>query len=517
VSEAKNIQELLEPYNPWWMNNEWDQKDPLLRAFENSILKDKPRLYYHIRNNITKPDIYGIITIRGPRRVGKTTMIKLLIRHLIKEKGINPASIFYISLDYQGLRNVKLSDLLIAIARTSSYEKYIFLDEASMYPEWAQALKNLYDAGLIDAYRMKIIATGSHSMDLAEAASKLRGRQGTLAQYFNVSGNLTYVPLRFPEVAEAIRKEISELFSRYKLRIPGTRFNLLIELSTGKIPPIIQEIYNNYFQLLQVLWEDYLIHGGYPQAIDEYYQTGRISANFYSDLAELLVKDSEKANLNPENLKRILEALTESKRLSSILNFGDLEVVGVNEDARPKAKFGLRAYIEYLKTTWSFFFSYREEGKSGECNPNLQEKVKNYVLDPFIYHALYSYLRNIPDPFDTSKKLVDDEGFKGQLIESVVASHVLLSQQLFERVPSIDYTKVLMYKMTPYGSSEKETDFVLCIRRGGQNYRFIIESKYRKNPFHVIPEKGKIVLTKEMLTVKNDMVYIPVSVFLLIF
>jgi len=105
VSEAKNIQELLEPYNPWWMNNEWDQKDPLVRAFENSILKDKPRLYYHIRNNITKPDIYGIITIRSSRRVGKTTMIKLLIRHLIKEKDINPASIFYISLNYQGLRN----------------------------------------------------------------------------------------------------------------------------------------------------------------------------------------------------------------------------------------------------------------------------------------------------------------------------------------------------------------------------------------------------------------------------
>lgn len=517
MSEAKDIRILLEPYNPWWLDRDWDKKDPLIRAFEESILETEPRLYYHIRRYITKPNAYGIITIRGPRRAGKTTLIKLLIRYLIKEKGVNPKSIFYVSLDYEGLRDIKLSDLLIAIARTSRYEKYVFLDEASMYPGWAQALKNLYDAGLIDSGRMKIVAAGSHSMDLAEAASKLRGRQGVLARLFNVGGNLIHVPLRFPEVVEAIRDEIDRLFSRYKLRRSKARFNLLVQLSTGRIPPIIQEIYDNYFQLLQTILEDYLIHGGYPRAINEYHRTNRISEDFYSDLAELLVKDSEKAGLHPENLKRLLEVLTEPKRLSSTLNFRKLEVIGIDEDARPKKKFGLRAYIEYLKTTWSFFFSYREQGKSGTCTPNLQENVKNYVLDPFIYHALYSYLRNVPDPFNTSKELVGDTDFKGHLIESVVASHLLLSQQLFERVPSIDYTKVLMYRTTPHGDSEKETDFVLCIRKRGQDYRFIIESKYRESPSHVIPEEGKIVLTKDVLRVKNNIVYIPVSVFLLIF
>ncbi len=316
---------------------------------------------------------------------------------------------------------------------------------------------------------------------------------------------------------EAIRDEVNRLFSRYRLRRSGARFNLLVQLSNGKVPPIIQEIYDNYFQLLQTILEDYLIHGGYPQAINEYYRTNKISRDFYSDLADLLVKDSEKAGLYPENLKKLLEVLTEPKRLSSTINFRKLEVIGVDEDAVPKRRFGPRDYIEYLKTTWAFFFSYREQGKSGTCTPNLQENVKNYVLDPFIYHALYSYLRNIPDPFNTSKELVSNTDFKGQLIESVVASHMLLSQQLFERVSSIDYTKVLMYRTTPRDGSEKETDFVLCIRKRGQDYRFIIESKYRKSPSHVIPEEGKIVLTRDMLKIKNGTVYIPVSVFLLIF
>ncbi len=59
------------------------------------------------------------------------------------------------------------------------------------------------------------------------------------------------------------------------------------------------------------------------------------------------------------------------------------------------------------------------------------------------------------------------------MIESVVTSHLLLSQQLFERVPSIDYTKVLMYRTTPYGDSEKETDIVLCIRKRDQDYSLL--------------------------------------------
>jgi predicted AAA+ superfamily ATPase len=507
---------LLAPYNPWWSDSKWYKEDPLLQVFEESILTKEPRLYYHLRR-IYEPGRYGIITLRGPRRAGKTTLIKLLIKYLLKERRISPKSVFYISLDYEGLEEVKLVSLLEAIALSGRFEKYVFLDEASMYPGWAQALKNLYDMGLVVRGKMKIVATGSHSMDLAEAASKLRGRQGSLARLFNVGGNLIHLPLRFPEVVEAIRGEVDEYFNRRRLRRAGLRFNLLRELASGGIPEIIQYIYDNYFQLLQTLFEDYLIHGGYPRAIDEYHKNGVISNEFYSDLSELLVKDSIKAGLNPENLKRLLTALTEPKRLSSTVNFSKIDVIGLDEDARPKRRFGLGHYLEYLRTTWTFFFSYREQGKSESCEPNPEVEVKNYVLDPFIYHSLYSYLRNIPNPYDNSKELLSDEGFKGQLVESVVASHLLLSQQLFERVPSVDYSRVLMYSKKSYNGKEQETDFILYVKKWGRSYRFIIESKFKRTPTHVIPEKGKIILTKDTLKTRNNLTYIPVPLFLLIF
>jgi hypothetical protein len=46
---------------------------------------------------------------------------------------------------------------------------------------------------------------------------------------------------------------------------------------------------------------------------------------------------------------------------------------------------------------------------------NAQPKL--YVLDSFIYYALYSYLNNVPDPFEEAKKLMSNEEFKGLLRE----------------------------------------------------------------------------------------------------
>ena len=511
----QELREILQEYNPWWNNKQWYKDDPLLKSFNKSMLKSEPRLFYHLRSRITTRGAYGIVTIRGPRRVGKNTLIKLLIKYITNKIGVNPSTIFYLSLDYEGLTGIKLIDILETIAKSSSLEKYVFIDEASMYPAWAQALKNLYDMGLIEKGYMKIIAAGSHSMDLAEAASKLRGRQGKLAQLFNLGGNLVHVPLRFSEVIEALKPEIDRYFTQYRLRTPGKRFRLIKELAQGHIPGILRRIYDEYFQLLQTVFEDYLIHGGYPKAIDEYYKNNTISRELYSNLAELLIKDSEKAGLDPENLKRVLAYLIEPIRLAGQLDLRKPEIIGRNENARPKGRFKLRNYLDYLLTTWSFFFPYPEENKHGESKPNYQGKPKNFVLDPFIYHALYSHLNNIPDPYTNSKEMLGKTDFKGLFVESTVASHLLLAQQLFEHVATIEYSKVLMYK--PSSTEKRETDFILCITKRNKQHKLIVETKYRKTPTHITPEKGKIILTRDILEEKNNMTYIPVPLFLLLF
>jgi uncharacterized protein len=82
MSRMENISELLYRYNPWW---EMDYE--LQVIYERKILD-------LIKNKLDSRDI---IILTGLRRVGKTTVFKVLIKRLLNNKGIN--KIFYISLD----------------------------------------------------------------------------------------------------------------------------------------------------------------------------------------------------------------------------------------------------------------------------------------------------------------------------------------------------------------------------------------------------------------------------------
>ena len=524
--DLEAIRSKLRGYNPWWYDRDWDKKDQNLSDFRNSVLKVEPRLYYHIIRNITGPH-YGIITIRGPRRVGKTTLLKLVVDHLIRERKVDPLSIFYVSLDYQGLKDVDLAEIIEVIAHSSNGEKYIFLDEVSMYRDWALVLKNVYDMGLIERAKLKIIATGSHSMDLAEAVSKLRDRQGDLARKFNLGGNLIFRTLRFSEVIEALDPEINRELQSSEFRKVKKRFQVLQYLSQGIIDEALRNIYDSYYSLLVTSFEDYLVHGGYPKAIDLYYKYGTIDESIYKDIAKLLIGDSERADLNPNTLSNILFYLTDENSLSGPLDLSDLaSKLGVSrKDVRDRG-FSLGQYLEYLKSASAFFFAYQE---GDECVSNFEPSIrpKNYVLDPFLYFSLYSYLRNIPNPFGKSKEMLENESFKGLLVESTVASHLLNAQFLFEHISDVRFENVLMYTR----AEGSETDFVLCVNRSTERYRFLIECKYRKRP-EVNKESLKdastfIVLTRDKLykeelrdekgSTTRHVIYVPVPVFLLLF
>jgi len=513
---------LLTPFNPWWHDPEWIREDPLLQTVRKSVLRKPPRLYYHIRRYLPEPGYYGIVTIRGPRRVGKTTLVMMIVNYLVSMVRVRPRNVFYVPLDYAKLRDVDLFGLIDAIAQLSG-EKYIFLDEASMRRDWALILKNLVDAGLVERGKLKIVVTGSHSMDLADAASKLSGRQGRLASLFNLGGNLIHVPLRFVEVLEAIRPDIDDYLRRHGLRKPSERFSILLQLRHGTIPRALEDFYSEFATLLDAVFEDYLLHGGFPKAVDQYHREGVIDPEFYHDFAKLVISDSVNTGLNPENTRRILEFLTKPERLSSLLGLGRREnigrlVVGVDEEGFPSPKFGLGRYLEYLETTKIFLFPYREDS-SRACTPNYRADRKVYVLDPFSYHALRSHIRGEADPLGASKRLLGRLDFRGRLIESVVAAHLAMAQQFFEHVPSVDYHRVLLYSR-----DGDETDYVLCLTRRGRRYRFLIESKYRRR-IPGIPGRVEIVLTRDKLEEKaiggerdkGKFVYVPVVLFLMLF
>ena len=154
------MEELLYQYNPWW-SNEFEVEDLIVRT----------NYFNKLKRNV---DNKSIIFLTGLRRVGKTTLMKLLIKELI-DSGIDTKNIFYISLDDYVLIDKPLRDILTEyrkIHKLSMKDKiYIFFDEITYSKDYHQQLKNIYDN-----QNTKVFATSSSSSLLKDKKAFLTGR-----------------------------------------------------------------------------------------------------------------------------------------------------------------------------------------------------------------------------------------------------------------------------------------------------------------------------------------------------
>src|SRR3989338_8905104 len=162
----------LQKQNPWWENPQRIGEDIKLKELEKFDIIWSPRILKHI--DFEKNAVYSI---RGPRQIGKTTTIKIVIKNLLKTK--NPSNILYFACD--NLKdNIQLQELLETYydwARSQNKERvYIFLDEISYVKEWQRAIKHFIDAKGSNNITMAL--TGSHILDLKKSTNRLPGRVG---------------------------------------------------------------------------------------------------------------------------------------------------------------------------------------------------------------------------------------------------------------------------------------------------------------------------------------------------
>jgi len=120
--DENRLDVLLAPYNPWWTTTGWDSILPAYRRpIVSEVLADLKEL----------PQI---ISVTGPRRVGKTTALRHIISHLIYVERMNPKDIVYLSLDdpevylSENAQRVVL-DLLFDRFDRPDRISWIFLDE----------------------------------------------------------------------------------------------------------------------------------------------------------------------------------------------------------------------------------------------------------------------------------------------------------------------------------------------------------------------------------------------------
>ncbi len=118
------------------------------------------------------------VFLTGLRRVGKTTLLKLLVDKLIRN-GCKPSDILYISLDDYLIRGKSILDIVSffrTLHKTRVDQPVILLfDEITYKQDYQQQLKNL-----IDREKVTIVATSSSSSLLRDQKAFLTGRSVTL-------------------------------------------------------------------------------------------------------------------------------------------------------------------------------------------------------------------------------------------------------------------------------------------------------------------------------------------------
>ena len=163
------LESMMEEQNPWWFH----ENDPEWEEFEN--LK-----YQIIPGWINRISLvpFSLNFILGPRRVGKTMGIKLLIKELFKENE-SPYAVFYFDCgvleNYREIVDV-IEEYLKLKKRKNVKTAYIFLDEVTLIPNWWKAIK--YS---VDRRKLKndiLTVTGSITIAAERHIGAFGGRQG---------------------------------------------------------------------------------------------------------------------------------------------------------------------------------------------------------------------------------------------------------------------------------------------------------------------------------------------------
>jgi len=216
--------------NPWWVEGKVD-------SFYDSM---KRRLYFNLFYRlIENSKIRRAVVLMGPRRVGKTVMLYHSIQKLIND-GVDPLSIFYISIETPIFNGIGLSELLEFCKKASGNKSgkknfYVFFDEIQYLKDWEIHLKSL-----VDSYRnIKFIVSGS-----AAAALKLKSQESGAGRFTD----FTLPPLTFDEYIHL--KNLDNLIVPDAKKWEETEYTVYNTINIDEL--------NKHFI-------DYINFGGYPE------------------------------------------------------------------------------------------------------------------------------------------------------------------------------------------------------------------------------------------------------------
>ncbi|MBI5007959.1 MAG: ATP-binding protein [Nitrosomonadales bacterium] len=422
--------QFLDAYNPWW--NGGEAAFAGLPEFHRDVFDD---LYADIQR------LPQMISVTGPRRVGKSTLLRQCIRKLIQEHGKEQAQrIVYFTMDDPALllphvdMDRFFEDLVAEFAtRAKDGTVYLFLDEIQKFPRWELYLKKHYDLKT----PVRFVVSGSASAPIFR-----KSRESLLGRIHDYS----VLPFSFREfycftfLPSADHNASREMLSLgNEIRKNRTPKEVVTSLSRIVAAPknidgerLVGEILNLFF-----------FEGGFPEvwklpdilAKQEYLYQNQIERVIFEDL--LVAAEFRK----PEMLRRFyLGLLAEPGRETNITKLAkDIAI----------APGTITTYFPLLEATDLVWRLHKYTGSKATAKAG---NFKSYLVDLAVRNAVMKL---------TPERLLADEPVLGLYAENIVANHL-------SRWPGL-------VELAYYRERNNELDFIVDLGAT----RIGIEVKYR--------------------------------------
>jgi uncharacterized protein len=353
---TQQVAEHLKRLNPWWTSGQMDEGTLVLR----------PRAYLPlVRQILLDEKLRRAVVLLGPRRVGKTILIRHLIADLL-ERGVGATRIAYVEMDHPLLHGQSLEAIVRQIedsATSGEGARYLFFDEIQSHKDWEKYLKSLVD----HRPDLRILVSGS-----AAAALKRQSTESGAGRFTDfLLPPLTfseYLQLR-PEPA-AIREEEPALYALDDI---------------GRL--------NEQFV-------EYVNFGGYPELALSPTVRGNPERFVKSDIVDkVLLRD----------LPQLygIKDIQELNSLFTLLAFNTAEEVSFEQLSQRSGvgKQTIQRYIEYLEAAFLIkrVFRVDQDGKRYQRERNFKVYLTN--------SAMYTGLFGAKDP---------DEREFGHLVETAL-------------------------------------------------------------------------------------------------
>lgn len=496
------FEERLNQANPWWFDPSAIDDDPAIVKMERAQMQRT----VGERHRFAAEDRTYLLC--GPRRVGKTTLLKMEIRRLLKE-GVPSACLLYFSFD----TNIKPSDIYTIVheylaMRSPVGRRFLLFDEITSVENWYKAIKNMLDADKLRG--CTLVVTGSQATDLVGPVGHLARRgdrpvDDTLEMALEPMSFREYATLKDPEIRAALR--------RLSLDSGRARLDAVQRIIDGELPISARGLLG-VLTALNVHFRSYLLAGGMPAVVNEFVAKNTISDDTFDYHEKLLRTDVLGAKLRHNVITKMLPPIGMS--VGSPSSWGSLKSAASIESHRMVVD-----YANALSDIFLLRVIYRYDSSGDTSKANALKKV--YFRDPFSFNMVLT--SNMQKRFARVVAAIDDAQTAGRAAEQAIAGHVVrLASTMDGRADPLGHRESVFYWKSKHG---REVDFVM--RTGGRGGRLIpIEVKWqrhiRKSDMYGIfdfrkateASGGGIVLSRDEVREQSGLVVVPAAVFALL-